>query len=169
MKKNAYWTLLICLIVLAGCRISYGFTGTSIDYNQTKTINIKEFTNQSTLVFPTMTQIFSERMRDVYTRNTKLRFTEKNPDIEIEGEITRYELSQQAVTENAYASQTRLTMEVRVRFRNNRAPGQDKELTFSAFRDFPNSNSLNQVQERLVREMTEELVDRIFNDTLSNW
>ena len=38
-----------------------------------------------------------------------------NTDLRMEGEITVYNLSPQAVTENAYASQTRLTITVRVK------------------------------------------------------
>jgi hypothetical protein len=168
MKKNIL-LMLFSTLVLSGCTISYGFTGTSINYNETKTINIKEFTNQSTLVYPTLAQTFSERMRDVYTRSTKLRFTERDPDIEIEGEIVKYELSQQAVKDNAYASETRITMGVRVRYRNNKNPAQNKELSFSTYEDFPNTSLLSDVQETLVTKMTETLVDQIFNGTMSNW
>lgn len=169
MKKNILILFLFPLLFL-GCRISYSFTGSDIDYNETKTIQIHQFTNQATLVYPTLVQTFSERMRDVYTRSTKLKFTDRDPDIEIEGEITRYDLSQQAVKENAYASETRLTMAVKVRYRNNRNPAKNKnDLTFSAYRDFSNQYMLTDVQEQLVKELTEDLVDQIFNATMSNW
>ncbi len=156
------------LLLLPRCKPSYSFTGTNINYNETKTINIKEFTNQATLVYPTMAQMFSERMRDVYTRSTRLRFVERNADIDIEGEITRYDLAQQAVKDDGYASQTRLTMAVRVRYRNNKNQ-QNKELNFSAYRDFSNNLPLTSVQDDLVRQLTEELVDQIFNGTMANW
>lgn len=169
MKRNILITL-SCLTLLVACKISYSFTGTDIDYNETKTIKINQFTNQASLVYPTLAQTFSEKVRDVYTKNTKLKFTERDPDIEIEGEITKYELTQQAVKDNAYASESRLTMSVTVRYRNNKNPAKSKDnLTFSAYRDFSNAYMLTDVQEQLNTEMTEDIVDQIFNATMSNW
>lgn len=168
MKKYIILTLFL-VFTFVSCKVSYSLTGSNIDYNVLKTINIKEFTNQATLVYPTLVQTFSERMRDVYSRSTKLRFVDRDADIEIEGEIVRYDLSQQAVTDNGYASQTRLTMGVRVRFRNNKNPAENKELNFSTYRDFSNQSLLTDVQDDLVKQLTEELVDQIFNGTMSNW
>lgn len=169
MKRNILLAL-FCVFVFAGCKLSYSFTGTDIDYNETKTINIHQFTNQATLIYPTLAQTLSEKMRDVYTKSTKLKFTERDPDIEIEGEIIRYDLTQQAVKDNAYASETRLSMTVRVRYRNNKNPSKNKnDLTYSAYRDFSNQNMLTDVQEQLVTELTEDIVDQIFNGTMSNW
>ncbi len=160
---------LLCLLGFSGCKPSYSFVGTNIDYNETKTINIHQFTNQATLVYPTLAQTFSEKMRDVYSKSTKLKFTERDPDIEIEGEITRYDLTQQAVKDNAYASESRLTMGVTVRYKNNKNPAMNKELSFSAYEAFSNTQMLTDVQDELIAKMTTTLVDQIFNGTMSNW
>ena len=169
MKRNVFITL-SCLLLLVACKISYSLTGTDIDYTETKTIQIHQFTNQAALVYPTLAQTFSEKIRDVYTKNTKLIFTEHNPDIEVEGEITKYELTQQAVKDNAYASESRLTMAVTVRYINNKNPAKSKDnLSFSAYRDFSNTYLLSDVQDQLNTELTEDIVDQIFNSTMSNW
>ena len=167
--KHVFFISMMCLLVLSGCKFSYSFVGTNIDYNETKTINIKEFTNQAALVYPTLTQIFSERMRDVYAKSTRLKFTDRDPDIEIEGEITRYDLSQQAVKDNAYASESRLTIGVTVRYKNNKNPAVNKSFSFSTYEVFSNSQTLTDVQDQLVSKMTTDLVDQIFNGTMSNW
>lgn len=169
MRIKIFLILFASILLFSGCKFSYGFTGTNINYNETKSIQIHEFTNQAATVYPTLAQTFSEKMRDVYTRSTKLKFTDKNPDIEIDGEITKYDLTQQAVKDNAYASESRLTMGIMVRFRNNRNPTQNKEYTFSAYRDFSNQNMLTDVQDQLISEMNTELVDEVFNATMSNW
>lgn len=161
--------LLLIVVVSVSCRISYKFNGASIDYSLTKTLHIAEFRNQVASSYPTLSQYFSEGMKDHFIRNTKLKIVDVSPDLEIEGEIVRYDLSPLAVKEDSYASQTRLTMAVRMRYRNNKDPQQDKEETFSAYKDFDSSKMLTEVQDQLVEELTKELVDQIFNATMSNW
>ncbi len=71
-------------------------------------------------------------------RNTRLQTTDNTgaADLQMEGEITNYSLSPQAVGADAYASQTRLTISVRVRYTDNRDDSKDIDQTFSAYRDF---------------------------------
>ena len=75
----------------------------------------------------------------------------------------------QAVTENAYASQTRLTITVRVKYTDNKNEGKDIDQTFSAYRDFDSSVMLTDVQDDLCQQIAKELVDLIFNATLGDW
>ena len=167
MKKAA--TFLFAVLILFSCRISYQFNGASIDYNVIKTINIKDFQNQAMSVYPMLTQVFNETLKDHYTKNTKLRFTPDNPDLELEGEIVRYELTPQAVKDDAFASQTRLTIAVRMRYYNNKNSNENKEETISAYRDFPSDRLLDEVRDQLIEEISVDIVDQIFNMTLSNW
>ena len=95
--------------------------------------------------------------------------TDGASDLELEGEITGYNLTPQAVTEDAYASKTRLTITVRVKYTDTKQEGKDVSQTFSAYRDFDSSQMLNDVQEQLCQEISKELVDLIFNATLGNW
>ena len=74
-----------------------------------------------------------------------------------------------AVTENAYASQTRLTISVRVRFTNTKDPQYDIDQTFSGYKDFSSDRMLTDVQDELIQQITDELVDQIFNATVANW
>ena len=156
-------------LIIISCTVSYSFNGASIDYTETPTIDIREFQNQAPLVYPPLTQVFNERMQDIFTRNTKLKFTTVNPALEIEGEIVRYDLTPLAVQENNLASQTRLTMAVTFRFRNNKRPEQDKDETISAYRNFDSNRMLTDVQDELITELTRDIVDQIFNTTMSNW
>jgi hypothetical protein len=95
--------------------------------------------------------------------------TDGASDLQIEGEITGYALTPQAVTENAYASQTRLTITVRVKFIDNKDDNKSLDQTFSAYRDFDSSELLTDVQDELCQTISKELVELIFNATLGNW
>ena len=165
-----------CMLLLGGlallvsaCSISYKFNGASIDYTKVKTITIQDFPNQAPLVYPQLSQLFTEGLKDIYVRQTRLEMVNNNGDLELEGEITGYDLSNTAVKEDAYASLTKLTVTVRVRYSNRVNPDEDFEQSFSAYREFDANTMLEQVQEELCTEIIEELVDQIYNATVANW
>ncbi len=73
------------------------------------------------------------------------------------------------MTEDAYASQTRLTITVRVKYTDNKNDKNDIDQTFSAYRDFDATLMLTDVQDDLCQQISKELVELIFNSTLGNW
>ena len=170
--RNFLRTLLLgmaLLISVPGCRISYKFNGSALDYTVYKTVHVSEFPIRAALVYPPLQQTFENELLDYITRNTRLQTVDGASDLQIEGEITGYSLSPQAVTENAYASQTRLTITVRVKYTDNKQENKDIDQTFSAYRDFDSSLMLNDVQDDLCQQISKELVELIFNATLGDW
>ena len=164
-------TALIALfLAFTGCKVSVTLNGAPIDYNVYHTIYVSEFPIRAALVYPPLQQTFENQLLDYITRNTRLTTVDTgNADLQLEGEITGYSLSPQAVTEDAYASKTRLTIQVRVRYTDTKAEGKDVDQTFSAYRDFDASEMLTDVQDELCQQICEELVDLIYNATLGNW
>ena len=160
---------LLMLVTLTGCRISFKMNGSALDYNIYKTIHVGEFPIRAALVYPPLQQTFENELRDYISKNTRLQTIDGNSDLEIEGEITGYNLTPQAVTENAYASMTRLTITVRLKYINNKEENKDVDQSFSAYRDFPSSEMLTDVQDQLCEEISKELVELIFNATLGDW
>ncbi|WP_280121702.1 LptE family protein [Duncaniella muricolitica] len=161
--------MLMLLTPMGGCTISYKLNGAAIDYQVYKTIYVSQFPIRAALVYPPLQQTFENELLDYITRNTRLSTVDSGGDLQLEGEITGYSLSPQAVTENAYASKTRLTITVRVKYTDTRQESNDVDQTFSAYRDFDSSEMLTDVQDQLCNEISKELVDLIFNATLGNW
>jgi len=157
------------MIVLAGCRISYKFNGSALDYTVYKTVSVSEFPIRAALVYPPLQSVFENELLNYIDRNTRLQVVESGSDLQIEGEITGYNLSPQAVAEDGYASQTRLTISVRVKYIDNKEEGKDVDQTFSAYRDFTSTEMLTDVQDQLIDQISKELVELIFNATLGNW
>ena len=162
-------TVIALVLTVQSCRISYKFNGAALDYNVYKTINIGQFPIRAALVYAPLQQTFENNLQDYITRNTRLQITDSSSDLEMEGEITGYALSPQAVTEDAYASKTRLTITVRVKYTDNRKDTNNLDQSFSAYRDFDATELLVDVQDQLCEEISKELVDLIFNATLGNW
>lgn len=162
---------IISLVIIANaCSISYKFNGAALDYEIYKTISISQFPIRAALVYPPLQQTFENQINDMITRQTRLRVVDSNnTDLRLEGEITGYNLSPQAVNEDAYASQTRLTITVRVKYIDNKREGQDIDQSFTAYRDFSSNELLTDVQDELCTQISKELADLIFNATIGNW
>ena len=166
MKK----LLAILLVMLTSCTISYKFNGASINYNLIKTISVSDFPIRAALVYPPLEEVFSNKLKDAYARQTRLQMVDTNGDLQVSGEITGYNLTPQAVGTDAYATMTRLTISVKVTFINTKDPQFDFEnRTFSAYQDFSSDRMLTDVQDELIDVITEELVELIFNATVANW
>lgn len=169
--KRLYLILIIAMMAVAqSCVPRYTLNGASIDYNLYKTISFGDFPIRAALVYPPLQQTFENRLIDMIQQQTRLRVIDSNnSDMRMEGEITGYNLSPQAVGEDAYASQTRLTISVRVKYINNKNPNLSKDQTFSAYRDFSSSEMLTDVQDELCNQISKDLADLIFNATLGDW
>ena len=159
----------ISLILLMSCSISYKFNGSSIDYAKIKSISISDFPNTAELVYPPLSQTFSESLRDSYSKQTRLQLLKKDGDLHLEGEITGYQLTPLAISTDSYASQTKLTLTIKVRFSNFKSPEEDFEKSYSAFQTFNSSLVLTSVQDALVKQMITDIVDNIYNDTVAKW
>ena len=170
MKKSGIiYLFLVLSVIMAGCTISYKFNGASIDYTKVKTISIKDFPNQAPLVYPPLSQQSTEGVKDIYVRQTRLSLVRDNGDLQLEGEITGYDLTPMAVKEDAYSSKTKLTITVKVRYTNRTNADEDFEQSFSAYREFDSNVMLQDVQDQLCSEIIEELADQIYNSTVANW
>lgn len=159
----------ILCICMSACIPSYKFNGSAINYNVYKTIAIGEFPIRAALVYPPLQQTFENQLLNSVTRQTRLQEVDGPADLEMSGEITGYTLSPQSVGTDAYATETRLTITVRVRYTDSRNPSNNIDQSFSAFRQFSSSLMITDVQEDLCQQISEELVELIFNATLGNW
>jgi hypothetical protein len=161
--------ILLILIQLSSCSISYKFNGASIDYSKTRSISIADFTNTAELVYAPLAQEFSESLRDTYTKQTRLQILKRGGDLHLEGEITGYQLTPLAISADTYASQTKLTVTINVRFSNKKSPDEDFEKSYSAFRTFDSNTLLTTIQDELLKLIIEDITDNIYNDTVAKW
>ena len=171
-NKNKLVSYCIALLLfLTGCSISYQFNGASVNYDLTKSISVQDFPNYADDVEPTLSQTFTQALRNRFINQTRLKMLDANADLEVEGEITGYRMEDMAVKADALASETKLTVTVKLRYRNNKKPDEDFEQSFSAYRSFDSSvtsagsGNLNE----LIKQIVEDLTDQIFNATLGNW
>ena len=164
-----YIQIILLCGLLTGCSISYKFNGASIDYSTTHSIAIADFPNNAALVHPPLSNLLSEAIRDLFIRQTRLEVNRKSGDLELEGEITGYDLSPMGIAASGYAAETKLTITIRVRYTNNINPDESFEKTYSAYQTFDSSQMLTDVQDALCETMVQELSESIYNDTVAKW
>ena len=161
--------LLLLTILLHSCAISFKMNGANIDYQTTHSISVAEFPNNAAMVYPTLSNSLSEAIRDLYIRNTRLKVLSKGGDLELEGEIVGYELTQGAISADSYASESKLTIRVTVHYTNNIHPEESFDKTYSAYQTFDSSRMLTDVQDELCATMVVEIAENIYNDTVAKW
>lgn len=154
-------------IILTGCGV-YSFTGASIP-PEAKTISISTFPNKAELVQPSLSQIFTEKLRDRFSSQTSLNLVPRNGDLHLEGEITGYTTEPVAISGEQTAQMIRLKITVNVRYFNKYDEKSNYESSFSRYYDYLSSQDLRQVEDELINSISDELVEDIFNKSVVNW
>lgn len=171
-NKLALSLLLSLAFCLSGC---YSFTGANLDPN-IQTISVQNFYNDSGGGPANLMQIFTERLRDYYQRNTNLNLVDNQGDLQLEGAIVGWNLAPIAPTASGsnntpdLTSLQRLTITVNVSYVNTFDETQSFDRNFSFYSDYnPNTTTLQAEEARLIDEIFESIVFDIFNATVANW
>ena len=169
-----YWlstglTLVICMLMLTSCSISFKMNGANINYQTTHSISIADFPNNAAMVNPSLSNNLSEAIRDLFSRQTRLQILRKGGDLELEGAIVGYDLTQGAISVDSYASESKLTIRVQVHFTNNVNPEDSFDKVYSGWRTFDANLMLSDVQDELCNIIVTEIAESIYNDTVAKW
>lgn len=156
------------LWLVVSCSVSFSFTGTNINYDVTKTIQLDKIANRAPYGWAPMEAMFNNTLQDKYANGTRLRIVKRNGDLQLSGEITGYDQFNKAVSADGYSSQVQLRMSVNIRFKNTKTNVQ-WEKQFSATTQYDATQSLTAVQETLVDQMIKDITDQIFNATVADW
>ena len=160
---------LVCILALnVSCSISYKFTGTSINYDLIKSIQLDKIANRAPYGWAPMEAMFNNKLQDLYANQTRLRIVRRGGDMQISGEITGYDQYNKAISADGFSSQVQLKLTVNILFSNQKM-NQHWERQFSATSQYNSTQQLSAVQERLVKEMIDDITEQIFNATVADW
>jgi hypothetical protein len=155
-------------VLIPACKMSYSFTGANLS-PAIKTYSVYYFPNRARLINPTLSQTFTEDLREKLRRQTSLNELSENGDIEFEGQITGYEVRPMSIQKDDLAAKNRLTVSVKLKYTNNKAPEENFDRNFSAYEDFDSNQSLSDVEDELTKLIVVKLTEDIFNATIANW
>ena len=82
---------ILIMAVASACTVSYSFTGTSINYDIIKSIQIDKIANRAPYGWAPMEAMFNNTLQDAYVNQTRLKLVKRGGDLHLAGEITAYE------------------------------------------------------------------------------
>ena len=165
--KLKLFSMSILLLAMSACGI-YSFTGASIS-PETKTVAVFLFQNNANLVVPTLTQTITESLKDRIVTQTNLQLTRSAADIEFDGKIIDYSVRPMSLQGNNVTSQNRLSISVKVKYTNKKEDAKSFEYTFTRYAHFPGTKNLPDVENELIKIISTQLIDDIFNKAFVNW
>ncbi|MBP5582363.1 MAG: LptE family protein [Bacteroidales bacterium] len=164
-KLFLYIIILVCTV---GCSVNYSLSGASISPD-VKTFSVSYIANHAANKQATLSDVFTEGLKDKFRSDAGLSLVSSGADLQFSGNITDYTTSYQGVTASQLAAQTRLTIAVKIKFVNKNDEKQNYEKRFSAYRDFDATESLSNVEDALIAEISEEIIESIFMESVANW
>lgn len=160
---------LLVVLLLSACSVKFNMTGGGGVNPNLKTISIQTFANEAPVVVPYLGQLVTQKLQDRFLAQSRLALADNDPSIELTGSITSYTVAPTSVQGNATASQNRVTLTLRVDFKNNVETADSWTKTFSAFQDVDQSKDITSVERELLTEIVDQLTQNIFNDSLGKW
>lgn len=156
------------LLLFGSCSIRMTMSGSSVPEN-IKTVSVQYFENRAMLINPLLSQSFTEALKDRITSESRLIMKDDVGDVDFSGEITNYDIRPMSIQADALSAETRLTVSVKVRYRNFKDPKANWESSFSAYQDFPSEQNITAIEAQLVNEIVDQLTENVFNKAFSDW
>ena len=160
--------LFVIVLVVFGLTSCYSFKGASLDANL-KTIQVSNIRMETAGGPANLSLEINEKLKEYFQRNTSLKINNNNPDLLIEGSIIGYELTPQAPTGDDKAGLNRITLRVQFRLTNRLDEDKNFEQEFSFYQDFPQSQTLTQVEKALIPKLVDQIILDLFNKIAGDW
>ena len=119
---------------------------------------------------PTLAINLTEALKDRIRNSSRLQWSNKEPDIIFTGVITNLRVSSEAPQAGATSAINQLTINVRIEYEDISNEDNNWKRTFSRFANFPGNQDFNSVKDELIEEISEFLIQDIFNEAFAkNW
>jgi hypothetical protein len=152
----------------SGCKVNYSMTGASIA-SDVKTLNVKYFTKTASLGPASLSQEFTEKLKEKFLTQTSLTLVNGSADLTLEGTISSYVITPQAIRPDEVAATNRLSITVNVKFTNLKDEKQNFETSFTRFSEYSSIKNITSVEAELIDDIISQLNDDIFNKAVINW
>lgn len=167
MLKNKWLMLgltLMCFVTSCGV---YSFTGAAIEG---RTINVHFIENNARTVVPSLSATLTEKLRQrILSQSSLSQVNNDMTDYDVSGAINGYDVTVASVTGKETSLLNRLTITVSITFKNKLNEKANFVQSFSRFADFSSDQNIQNVEVKLISEISDQLADDIFNKAFVNW
>ena len=168
IRKGFRYLLLSAFCLFSSC-LTVSLTGGSINPNA-KTAFVATFPNNASLINPNLSQEFTQSLKDIIQSQTPLTIVDlRNADYVFEGAITQYNISPIALQGNDIAAMNRLTISVRVSFKNSLEENLNFDQTFTRYSDYSSALNFTNIETGLMQEIVTAITEDIYNRAFVNW
>jgi len=159
-------SLCLLLFLNSQCHVSYSLRDVSVP-DTIKTVKVNFLENKARYVNPRLSPTLTDKLRQKIVGQTRLTQTNgDNADWEISGYVNDYSVSTSGISQQQ-SSINRLNVSVHITLFKRKGNDQ-KEFDVSHSFDFPASLTLQaaeaQLNDRIIRDMTDEIFNHIFSD-----
>ena len=156
--------MLMCFVTSCGV---YSFTGAAIEG---RTINIHFIENNARTVVPSLSATLTEKLRQrILSQSSLSQVNNDMTDYDVSGAINGYDVTVASVTGKETSLLNRLTITVSITFKNKLNEKANFVQSFSRFADFSSDQNIQNVEVKLISEISDQLADDIFNKAFVNW
>jgi hypothetical protein len=153
-------------IVLSGC--TYSFKGGSVPPHL-KTVAIPIVEDQSGYGDPTLRDLFTQKLVELFTNDNTLQLTDRNTaDSMLEGVVTDVKDAPEVLQGGDQVTLRKITVTVRMTFQDLKLRKKVWEKSFTNWGTYPSGGGLTQRNDG-VQTAVEKLTEDILNDTVAGW
>ncbi|MDX1684195.1 MAG: LPS assembly lipoprotein LptE [Saprospiraceae bacterium] len=159
--KHWIWSL---LIITTSC---YTFQGISIPAD-VDTFYVETFEDVSGEAPPEFNVNFSEDLMRKIRDNSRLQVDQRDPDLYFSGSITQFTVRAEDPNNQVGTALNRLYVRIEVK-KFNTVTEEEEVLKYEEIGEFGAEQDFFEVQDAILEDVTERLLERIFNDSFTNW
>lgn len=162
--------LFFACLSFSACKFTVNFTGGNVDASL-KTIFIDQVGNTASLVVPFVSQDMTTALQDIFLSRSRLSLATDNADVILSGNVTQYSISPTAISGGEVAAQNRLSITVSMMYENTLNPNDSwpSPKSFTGFTDFSADIDFSSREQEFAAEAIEQVVQKIFNESLGKW
>ena len=126
--------------------------------------------NNARTVVPSLSATLTEKLRQrILSQSSLSQVNNDMTDYDVSGAINGYDVTVASVTGKETSLLNRLTITVSITFKNKLNEKANFVQTFSRFADFSSDQNIQNVEVKLISEISDQLADDIFNKAFVNW
>jgi len=165
IRFGHYILFVMVVSLMTSC---FSFKGISIP-SDVNTFYVEDFTISAYNTPGDINQVFAEALRQKIRNESRLQYSDRDPDITFSGIITHFNVNSVAPTEGNTTALNRLEIKIKVNYENAKNEEDTWSNNFSFFEDFDSTQDLQSMQDGLIENIFRQLTEDVFNKAFTNW